>query len=144
MNHAATRERGVSATTTHVIGRLSDAMKHRTPTIATIPVKNCENPVKSPSEKRSASVTIRLDVSPYGFPSRYPSGNFCNRRNASTRISRATPNATRLFKDVITNCATPATNAHVASARQSALSPMKSTSPGPTILSTARPITRGA
>ena len=59
-------DRGVSTTTTAVIGGFIVSMKTRVAPIVITPVNSCENPISRPSPNWSASEIILLTVSPCG------------------------------------------------------------------------------
>ena len=66
MNRAANSESGVSTTTTPAISGLSVNMNQSVPRIVITPENSWVNPSSSPSAKVSASVMIRLTISPDG------------------------------------------------------------------------------
>ena len=62
--------KGVTHTTTSVIGTLTYSIKPSVPRIVRTPVKNWVNPIKSPSANCSTSAITRLTRSPVGCASR--------------------------------------------------------------------------
>ena len=62
---ATNNDTGVIKITTREIFTSIVNIKSNVPTIVTIPVNNCENPISNPSENCSTSVMILLIVSPY-------------------------------------------------------------------------------
>ena len=69
MKLAAKRERGVTSTTTSAIFQLMANMNASVPMMVMTPVKSWEKPMSSPSENWSASVMMRLTISPCAWES---------------------------------------------------------------------------
>ncbi len=67
-------EIGVAMMTTSAIVKRILIIKMMVPTIVMTPVKSCVNPKSSPSVNESASVTIRLAISPWLSLSMTPTG----------------------------------------------------------------------
>ena len=67
---ATNKDNGVSTITTSATHLWIASIKKSVPTIVSIPVKNCVNPISRPSAKVSTSAMMRLTVSPVGCLSR--------------------------------------------------------------------------
>ena len=144
INDATNSETGVIHTTTRAMIQLIEIIKQSVPTIVITPVKSCVNPIRSPSENWSTSAMILLTISPCVCESTYERGRLPSFSYAFVLTSFTTLYVILLLSTFMIHCATAVMLTTTTSFASIPLSPVKSTFPGPTTLSTACPIMIGA